>query len=149
MPNPSPLSLDDFPVTVELPVQWGDQDAFGHVNNTVYFRWFETSRIAYLEKLGMADKHSPGDLGPILAAINCNYRLQITWPDQVTIGARVTRIGKTSMTIEHVVWSAAQQAVAADGQSVVVAFNYLTGKTQAVPEEMRRKIEELEGQKPD
>ena len=48
-----PAALAGFPVVVSWPVQWGDQDAFGHVNNTIYFRWFESGRIAYLKRLGL------------------------------------------------------------------------------------------------
>src|SRR5687767_1167703 len=54
-------------VTVEIPVQWGDMDAFGHVNNTVYFRWFESARIAYFEKIGLNERMRRDRKGPILA----------------------------------------------------------------------------------
>ena len=111
-------------MTIELPVQWGDQDAFGHVNNTVYFRWYESARIAYLERLAMADQNSAIGLGPILAAIGSNYRRQVRFPDRVIIGSRVTRIGRTSFTMEHAVWSTAQAALVADGHSTVVVFDY-------------------------
>ncbi len=89
MTTPLPAELADFPVTIELPVQWGDQDAFGHVNNTVYFRWYESARIAYFERLEMADQNSSLGLGPILAAIGSNYRRQVRFPDRVIIGSRV------------------------------------------------------------
>ena len=105
-----PAELVDFPVSIDLPVQWGDQDAFGHVNNTVFFRWFESARIAYLERLGIGDKNSATGLGPILAAIGCDYRRQVKYPDHVLIGSRIIRIGRTSMTMEHKVWSTAQRS---------------------------------------
>ena len=145
MESPLPAELDDFPVAIELPVQWGDQDAFGHVNNTVYFRWYESARIAYLERLGIADKNSPSGLGPILAAIGCDYRRQLKYPDRVLVAARIIRIGRTSLTMEHKVWSLAQQAVVADGHSTVVAFDYEANAPRAVPAPMRAAIEQLEG----
>lgn len=57
--------LAGFPVVIEIPVQWGDQDAFGHVNNTVYLRWLESGRIAYMTRIGVidlyrADRPNPG-----------------------------------------------------------------------------------------
>ncbi len=140
-----PAELADFPARIELPVQWGDQDAFGHVNNTVYFRWYESARIVYLERLGLGDKNSTSGLGPILAAIGCDYRRQVKYPDRVLVGARVIRIGRTSMTMEHKVWSRAQQAVVADGHSTIVAFDYAADRPRAVPAEMRAAIEQLEG----
>ena len=89
--------MAEFPVVVRWPVQWGDQDAFGHVNNTVYFRWFETCRIEYLERLGFNAMMQRAQIGPILAAIKCQYRKPVTFPDTVQIGARVTRLGRASM----------------------------------------------------
>src|SRR5213595_1205377 len=72
--SPPPAPLIGFPIIVSWPVQWGDQDAFGHVNNTVYFRWFESGRIACFDRIGLGHAIPGTGLGPILAAINCNYR---------------------------------------------------------------------------
>lgn len=145
MSQETPAELSTFPVIVEWPIQWGDQDSFRHVNNTIYFRWFETGRIAYLERLGYTDMMKGVGLGPILAAINCNYRKQLKYPDTVLIGSKISRIGNASFTMSHVIYSRALQAVAADGDSVVVMINYDTGKTVRVPEEMRRVVGALEG----
>jgi acyl-CoA thioester hydrolase len=140
-----PTELADFPVSIELPVQWGDQDAFGHVNNTVYFRWYESARIAYLERLAMADQTSSLGLGPILAAIGSNYRRQLRFPDRVIIGSRVTRIGRTSINMEHAVWSTVQKAIVADGHSTIVVFDYALHQKRDVPPSVRATIEEIEG----
>lgn len=140
-----PIELPDFPVVIEWPIQWGDQDAYGHVNNTIYFRWFESARIAYIERLGLGQMLKGIGPGPILAAINCNYRKQLTYPDTVLIGAKVTRIGNSSLTMSHAIFSRSGQAIAADGDSVVVMINYDTNKTMRVPDDMRRAIAQLEG----
>ena len=147
--NPPP-ELALFPALIRLPVQWGDQDAFGHVNNVVYFRWFESARIAYLERIGLGDKHegklsSGENVGPILASIGCNYRKQVKYPDSVIIGARITRIGRSSMTMSHMVWSHQHQGIAADGESTVVVFDYNANQARRVPDEFRELIEKLEG----
>src|ERR1700679_1275977 len=73
--------LAKFPVWIPLPVFWGDQDAFGHVNNNAYFRWFESARIAYSERIGLLDLFRAKRIGPILASISCDYRRQINFPD--------------------------------------------------------------------
>jgi acyl-CoA thioester hydrolase len=85
------------------------------------------------------------DVGPILAAIGCNYRRQIKYPDSVIVGARITRIGRSSMTMAHMVWSQLHQAIAADGESTVVVFDYKTNQPRRVPDEFRQLIEKLEG----
>ncbi len=148
MKIPVPTELAEFPVVIELPVQWGDQDSFGHVNNTIYFRWFESARIAYLEEIGLdKDPRLTGELGPILAAIDCNFRRQVKYPDVIRVGTRVTRIGRSSMTVEHKLLSTHHQAVAADGQSTVVVFDYAANKPAPVPDALRAAIEKLEGKK--
>ena len=82
---------------------------FGHVNNTVFFRWFESARIAYLDRIGLSRLMAGEQIGPILASITCNYRRQLTFPDTVEIGSRITRIGRTSMTMIHALHSRANR----------------------------------------
>ena len=139
---PNDLAL--FPVVISLPVQWGEQDLFGHVNNTVYFRWFESARIAYLDRIGFSQLMASAQLGPILAAISCNYRRQLTFPDTVDIGSRITRIGRTSMTMAHAIRSRAQEAIVADGESTIVAFDYRAQHSVPVPEDIRAASAALE-----
>lgn len=159
-----PQALARFPVLVELPVQWGDQDAFGHVNNVVFFRWIETSRIAYVERIGlMADPNhalpSPGEHHPatghpesaaegdvILAAVSCDYRQQVTYPDTIVIGARVQRIGNSSFTMEHALYSHSQQRLVAEGQGTVVYFDYSEKKSKPLPPSIREAIAKLQGE---
>ena len=139
----SPL-LADFPVVVTLPIQWGDQDAFGHVNNTVFLRWFETARIAYSERVGFDQLLKTIGVGPILAAIHCNYRRQVKYPDTIQIGARVTKLGRTSLIMQHHAVSLNQQTLVADGDSTIVSFNYRDQRPAALSPEMRAAMESLE-----
>jgi acyl-CoA thioester hydrolase len=137
--------LAGFPVVIRWPVQWGDMDAYQHVNNTVFFRWFETARIAYTMKLGLKERMLREGVGPILAAIACDYRRQVVFPDTVAIGTRVTRIGRTSFVMEHALVSESQRALAAESRSTIVVFDYENNTPVPVPDEVRRKINELEG----
>jgi acyl-CoA thioester hydrolase len=142
----SPQSPAQFPVVISWPVQWGDQDLYGHVNNTIYLRWFETGRIAYLEKIGFDAWLAAHRIGPILAAVKCNFRQQLRYPDTVKIGSRITRIGRTSVTMEHAIWSETKKMLVADGDSTVVSFHYDLQTPTPVPAEIRAAIEQLEGQ---
>jgi acyl-CoA thioester hydrolase len=144
-PVNDPAALREYPLVIALPILWGDQDAFGHVNNTVPIRWFESARIAYLEQSGLQHLMSASGLGPILAAISCNFRRQLHYPDTVHIGARVSRLGRTSMVMEHAIYSDRLGEIAADGTSTVVAFDYTANKPRRVPEEIRAAVERLEG----
>jgi acyl-CoA thioester hydrolase len=137
--------LIELPVVVTLPVQWGDQDAYLHVNNTVYFRWFESARIAYTLRLGFGESMRQRKVGPILAAISCDFRRQITFPDTVHVGSRITRIGRTSFSLDHVLVSEANRAVAAEARSTIVVFDYTAGRPVPVPDDIRQAISALEG----
>jgi acyl-CoA thioester hydrolase len=145
MPDQPRGSLADYPVVISWPVQWGDQDLFGHVNNTVYFRWYESARIAYLDRIGVSDMMDRERVGPILAAISCNYRRQLNFPDTVEIGSRITRIGRSSATMTHAIWSQQQRALVADGESTIVMFDYHTQRPVPVPDSIRQAIGKLEG----
>jgi acyl-CoA thioester hydrolase len=139
---------EEFPVLLDWPVQWGDQDLFGHVNNTVYFRWFESSRVEYLNKLGQGKMHEERQIGPILAHVDCNFRRQINYPDTVRLGSRVERIGRTSFKIQHAIWSTTQELqLSADGSSTVVMFDYQAQRPIPIPAEIRALIEVLEGRR--
>ncbi|MDG3006515.1 acyl-CoA thioesterase [Paludisphaera mucosa] len=137
--------LADYRVVIEQPVQWGEQDLFGHVNHVHYFRWYESSRIAYAERVGLMHLHRAERIGPILASIANDYRRQLTFPDTVHVGVRVTRIGVASISLEHKIFSRSQQALAAEGTSTLVIFDYTYQRPTRVPETIRKAIEEMEG----
>ncbi|GIW95386.1 MAG: thioesterase [Pirellulaceae bacterium] len=130
---------------IQLPVQWGDQDAMGHVNNTVPLRWFESARIAYLEQSGVASALAGEGLGPILASLQCDYRRQVRYPDQVWVGARVVALGNSSFRMQHAAWSQQQQALVTEGSSILVVFDYRAQRPQRVPPSVRQLLEHFEG----
>ena len=137
-----PIVCDD------IPVQWGDMDAFAHVNNTLYLRWFETARIAYFraiigeEKLQFA---RPGGVGPILASTTVNFRLPLEYPDVIKVAATVSKIGDKSFEMKYEVHSRNHDdAVAADGIAVMVSFDYAAGKPVRIEDALRDGIYALE-----
>jgi acyl-CoA thioester hydrolase len=134
--------LKGYRTITTIPVQWGDQDAFGHVNNVIYFRWFESARIDLLQALPSSVTMSGTGLGPILASIKCDYRKQLHFPDLVDVGSRVTRIGRSSVDIGHAIVSRQQNQIVAEGTSVVVVFDYALGRVTRIPDDLRQKFEE-------
>jgi acyl-CoA thioester hydrolase len=139
-----PARPADCPVTVEIPVWWCDQDALGHVNNTVYIRWFETARIAYCEKVGLWNLMAIERIGPILAAVHCNFRRQLHYPDTVIVGTKIAQIGRTSLKLDHVVESLHTRTIVADGHCILVVYDYNSQSPTPVPDSMRQAIETLE-----
>lgn len=136
--------IDDYPVVIEIPVVWGEMDAFQHVNNVVYFRYFEDARIAYYERLNLLDLMARTGIGPILAATSCQFRMPLTYPDKVLIGAKVTNIEEDRFTMNHLVVSARHNKVAAEGDAVIVTFNYNEKEKVPMPDELRQRILDVE-----
>lgn len=137
--------LAGYPVVVEQAVVWGEMDAYQHVNNVVYFRYLENARLEYFRRLGWFEFEGETGIGPILQATRCRFRRPLTYPDTVRTGARAVSVDADRFTLEHRVVSLAQQAVAAEGQGVVVTFHYARGEKVAMPDELRRRIAALEG----
>jgi acyl-CoA thioester hydrolase len=141
--TPFPL-LAGFPVVIDLPVQWGDQDAFAHVNNVVFLRWLESSRISYMSRIGVFQLFPHRGIGPILASIKCDYRRQVTFPDTVAVGVRAARVGRTSIGLEHAIASRGQGQVVAEAAATIVVFDYRANTPYPVPAAIRQAIETLE-----
>lgn len=144
--NDSNTLLKEFPAVLTLPILWGNMDALGHVNNTIHFGWFESSRIYYIEQAMMHSLLGGHKLGPILASTNCNYKRQLLYPGNVAIGSRVVRIGRTSMTLAHCIVNQEKNEVAATGESVVVIFNFETQRPVRMPQDVRDAIVAYQGE---
>jgi acyl-CoA thioester hydrolase len=136
--------MNGFPVSVRFPVQWGEMDAFGHVNNARFLAWFEAARIAYLERAGLWGKEASG-VGPILASAQVDYLRPVRFPAQLEVGARVSRIGTTSFTMEYGVQDADSGVAYARGSTAIVTLDYADYRKVPVPEPLRRAMEALEG----
>jgi acyl-CoA thioester hydrolase len=131
------------PVRVEIDVAWGEMDAFRHVNNAVYARWLETARIAYFERVGLLAYDS---VGPILARQAIDFRKPIEFPDRVTVEVHVPRLGTSSFQMRYQVTSRAQGgALVAEGESIIVLYDYKQGVKVPLSDALRAAIDGLEG----
>jgi len=136
-----------WPIKTEIPVLWGDIDSFGHVNNIIYLKWCETSRVELLCKmwniknLNMEDILLDRGIGPILANFNTNYRIPVVYPDTIYVKTRISHIGNTSFGIEHQITSKNNGSkVVAEADSVVVMINYKTGEKFQIDDDNRKKL---------
>src|SRR5271170_2237516 len=115
-------------------------DAFGHVNNAVYFRWFESARIAYFERIGLNERMKRERVGPILARTSCDYEKPLAFPDTIRASASIVKLGTTSLVMEYRVTSALH-GDAARGEGVVVLVDYEKGAKVPLDEALRARIE--------
>jgi acyl-CoA thioester hydrolase len=133
-----------YPVVVEQAVAWGEMDAFQHVNNVAYFRYFENARLEYFKRLGWGVTR-PDGVGPIVASIQARFRKPLIYPDVISIGARVPSLDVDRFTFEHVIVSRRLGAVTTEGQCLIVAFDYAQGMKAPIPDDLRTRINVLEG----
>jgi acyl-CoA thioester hydrolase len=133
-----------YPVVVRQAVVWGEMDSYRHVNNVVYFRYFENARLEYLRRMGWPDFERETGIGPILAATQARFRRALTYPDTIAITARLGTLGNDRFTLEHQIFSERLGEVVTTGEGTVVAFHYERGEKVAMPEELRRRIDDLE-----
>ena len=138
--------LGKWPVAVRgIKVAWGDMDAFGHVNNTVYLKWFETGRIAYFEAIGLTAEMRETGQGPILARTSCDFRLPLAYPDSVDVLTTVKKMGNTSFVMGYRVYSHEHKgALAAVGEGIIVLYDYGTQAKVALPDALRTRIKQVE-----
>jgi acyl-CoA thioester hydrolase len=136
--------LVGYPVVVRQAVVWGEMDSYRHVNNVVYFRYFENARLEYFRRLDWPAFEAQTGIGPILAATQARFRRALTYPDTIAITARLGTLGEDRFTLEHRIVSQQLNEVATQGQGTVVAFDYGRGVKVPLPDELRRRIAELE-----
>ena len=121
---------------MRIPVRWGDLDAMGHVNNTTYFRYFETLRIDWLARFRSAP--NPAGVGPVMANAFCNFRRQIEFPGEIVARHYVAAPGSKSVdTFFTLAMADAPDLVAADGGATLVWLDFPSKKTVALPDDLR------------
>lgn len=136
--------LAGYPVVLRQEVVWGEMDSYRHVNNVVYFRYFENARLEYFRRLDWPAFEAETGIGPILAATQARFRRALTYPDTIAITARLGTLGADRFTLEHRIVSQQLNEVATQGQGTVMAFHYGRGVKVPLPEELLRRIAELE-----
>jgi len=120
-------------------IRWGDMDAFGHVNNTVYFRYMETARIAFLEEVaGPTDTSSEG---PVIVTAYCTFSKQLKYPGQIEVRTFVGTPGRSSIEVTHEIRLVDADGnagvVHAEGGAKVVWVNYAAEKSVPLPEGLK------------
>ncbi len=141
--SPDHPELSAFPVRLEIPVSFGDMDAYGHVNNTRYFRWFEDVRFSAFRVVGLTAYHEEHGIGPILASTNCVFRAPVLYPDTIFAGVRVSEIGEDRFTMRHRLVSQQQSAVVAEGDARIVLIDYRQGGKAPIPPEVRSQLDQI------
>ena len=130
----------EYQHTFYIIVAWSDMDALAHVNNAKYFTYLESARVDFLQHYQHLMPMPRAGVGPILAYIDCQFILPVTFPDEVIIGSRVIDVGNTSVKLEQAIFSTEFEQIAAASKSVLVLINYSTGEKVKVPDGVRELV---------
>jgi acyl-CoA thioester hydrolase len=135
--------LKNFPVVMEIPIRWGDMDARGHVNNTIYYRYFESSRIALFELLNVYKDPTAARIAPILSYQDCYYKTPLVYPDTIYVGAKIEGIEESKIVIHHSIISKKLDRTAAEGEAHIVWYNYEEKRKAIIPNDLKEDILKL------
>jgi acyl-CoA thioester hydrolase len=144
MSHPPPSVRADYRWFCAITTRWMDNDVYGHVNNVVYYGWIDTAVNRFLLDHGVLDLASSPAVG-VVAETGCRYLSPIAFPDDVTVGIRVTRLGRSSVRYAVGIFGGTADAASAEGHFVHVYVARAGMRPVAIPEAVRIELERITG----
>ena len=142
MSRSAPASRQDFRVWHRFATRWADNDVYGHVNNTVYYQWFDSAVNAWLIERGLLDIDA-GDPIALVVETRCTYAAPLAFPAEVEVGLAVAQLGRSSVRYRIGVFGAGQDSAAAEGEFVHVAVNRASRRPEPWPDAWRKAFEAI------
>ena len=142
MARPTPESRAAYPHLQPITTRWMDNDAYGHVNNVVYYSFFDTVVNTWLVREGVLDIASSPVVGFVVETA-CNYFSPLTYPEEVTAGLRVAHVGRSSVRYEIALFGEGNDTAAAQGHFVHVYVDRATQRPAELPENLQKALERI------
>ena len=140
--RPAPQPRSSYPVFRSISTRWSDNDVYGHVNNVVYYSWFDTAVNAHLIDEGVLDIHAGETIGLVIET-QCNYFASLAFPQTVEAGIRVARLGTSSVRYEVGLFAQGEPLSAAAGHFVHVYVDRATRRPVPLPDALRQVLQRL------
>src|SRR5215213_3613528 len=115
--------MQEYNTELVIRIDWADLDLFGHVNNVAFFRYLQTARVNYCEKIGLTSLNNENKLSFMVASSQCQFKKPLTYPGNITVFARVDWIKNSSMQLSYKLFNAAKE-LSAEGADVIVIFDH-------------------------
>ena len=141
--KPQPEARDGYKAFRTISTRWMDNDAYGHVNNVVYYSWFDTVVNAHLIENGALDIHHGETIGLVIET-QCNYFASVQFPQTVEAGIRVAHIGKSSVRYEVGIFVQGEPLTAAKGHFIHVYVDKASRRPAALPAKLKSVLEALQ-----
>lgn len=140
-------SRQDYRAFRIIPTRWMDNDAYGHVNNVIYYSWFDTAVNALLVEWGLLDIQHGAVIG-LVVETGCRYHRSVAFPETVDAGVRIARLGTSSVRWEVGLFTAGHETPAAEGYFVHVYVDRTTRRPVPLPVAWRMKLAGLDTSAP-
>ncbi|AVZ78909.1 thioesterase [Zoogloeaceae bacteirum Par-f-2] len=128
-------------LTTRIPVRWGDMDAYNHVNNTLYFRYFEQARVEWLEAMNFAVRPDRTD-APVIINASCTFLIPVNYPATVEVRLFAGDPGRSSVMTWYELRVVGDDRLYAEGAAKVVWMDTRTGKSVPLPDTLRAVLEQ-------
>lgn len=125
-----------FPFPIRQHIYWGEMDAFNHVNNVTYFRYFETGRIQFFNKSGIWQLFEHEQIRIVVGKLECNFVRELVFPEEIEIAVGIKRVGNSSLVVHQKV-STDEKGIVAHGEGIIVATDPQTGRSMPWTQVMR------------
>jgi acyl-CoA thioester hydrolase len=132
----------DFPHFAAISTRWMDNDAYGHVNNVVYYSWFDTVVNQFLIENSVLDIEKSPVIGLVIET-QCNYFASVAFPDRVSAGVSVSKLGTSSVRYDVGIFRNDEERAAAQGHFVHVYVDRITRKPTQIPDNMRQLLQTI------
>jgi acyl-CoA thioester hydrolase len=136
----------EYKTKIDLRVDWADLDLFGHVNNVIFFRYIQAARVNYCEQIGLTSLNDPDKLSFMVASTQCQFKKPLFYPDRIAVLTKVDWMKNTSLQLSYQLVNTSSELVA-EAADVLVVFDHHQKTKVPISDELRAKIEKIEGGK--
>ena len=142
MSRTTPHNIDDFSHSLVIPTRWADNDVYGHINNSVYYFYFDTVVNRFLIDNGLLEIGKSDIIG-LVVETSCSYFAPVSFPDDISAALRVAKLGTSSVTYEVALFKNDEVTAAAQGHFVHVYVDEKTRRPVKISDKMRKKLTEI------
>lgn len=132
----------DFNTSITIQLDWSEMDLFGHINNVAYFKYIQTARVNFCELAGINTSNAANPLSFAVAASSCNFLKPLYFPGTIVVKTKMQWIKNTSFQLKHIILNGNGE-ISAEGEDVIVLFDYSVRSKIQIPSAVREKLEEL------
>jgi acyl-CoA thioester hydrolase len=135
--------MNNFPIELKLRIDWSELDLFGHVNNVMFFKYIQASRVNYWESCNLLKHYTDEQIGPMLLSCNCQFKKPLFFPGNILVKTRMEFIKNTSFGLHHQILNETNELVA-EANDVMVMYDYKKCGKVSFPASVRATVEKLE-----